>query len=326
MKDEKISVIVPIYKVEQYLCRCIDSILSQSYRNLELILVDDGSPDACPEICDEYRKRDSRVKVIHKENGGLSEARNFGIELATGKYIIFVDSDDYIDSMMIEKMLKALIESNSDLCICNINYVDENGAILGSQNKISPIKNGVYSRNDILESLVNDGYWFYVTAWNKLYKTDVFRKIRFRVGKYHEDEFIIHEIIDCCDRIVCIEERLYSYVQREGSIMNTTYSIRNLDGIEAKVERLFYYYKCGKFKEALLLLDNVIDNLTIASIQLDKKNKIRVMAIRDETKKAYLLLNKQIRIPVKKQMKCLLFLYYNRIGENLLKICKKCKK
>ena len=323
MQDKIISVIVPIYKVERYLRKCIDSILLQTYRNLEVILVEDGSPDNCSDICDEYGEKDNRVKVIHKENGGLSDARNAGIEASKGEYIIFVDSDDYIVPTMIEKMIEALLASNSDLCICNINYVDENGAVINNQNMRSPIKNGIYSRDDVLKFLVNDGYWFYVTAWNKLYKADVFRNIRFRVGKHHEDEFLIHEIIDCCNKVVCLEDRLYYYVQREGSIMNTTYSVKNLDGIEAKVERLLYYIKNKKIEESILLLDNVIDNLMIARIHLGEESTDRIKLISDEVKKVYVALYKQKGIPAKKRIKFIFFLYCEKAGMLLLTMRKK---
>lgn len=323
MQDKKISVIVPIYKVEKYLCRCIDSILAQTYENLEIILVDDGSPDNCPDMCNEYAKKDKRIIVIHKQNGGLSDARNVGIESVTGEYIIFVDSDDFVSPTMIEKMVEALTISNSDLCICNINYVEENGEAIENKNKKSPIKNGVYSRDDLFGFLVGDGYWFYVTAWNKMYRTEIFRNIRFQVGKYHEDEFLVNKVIDCCDKIVCLEERLYFYVQREGSIMNTTYSVKNLDGVEAKVERLLYYINNEKFKEAILLLDNIIDNLTIASIQLGREGENRIRSIRNEVKKAYIYLYKQRGIPMKKQIKFVLFLYCDKMIIILLTICKK---
>ena len=244
--NDLISVIVPIYKVEKYLNRCVDSILSQTYKKIEIILVDDGSPDACGEICDRYIEKDTRIKVIHKENGGLSDARNAGIEAANGEYIIFVDSDDHIVPTMIEKMIEALIASKADLCICNINYVDENGAVINNQNMRSPINNGIYSRDDMLNFLVNDGYWFYVTAWNKLYKANVFRNIRFRVGKYHEDEFLIHEIIDRCDKVVCLEDMLYNYVQREGSIMqDEKLAFRHLQVLDAFEERIWLSKSVG---------------------------------------------------------------------------------
>lgn len=124
--DKLISVIVPIYNVEKYLTKCIESIINQTYENLEIILVDDGSPDNCPIICDEYAKRDSRVKVIHKKNGGLSDARNAGLDIATGEYIMFIDSDDFVEIDMMESMMNNMIDNNVDLVVCNIKYIYDN--------------------------------------------------------------------------------------------------------------------------------------------------------------------------------------------------------
>ena len=141
--NSKISIIVPIYNVEKYLRKCIDSILNQSYDNLQIILVDDGSPDNCPKICDEYLNKDNRIQVIHKSNGGLSSARNAGIKVANGKYIAFIDSDDYIELNMIEKLVNAIEKSNADLCICGIRWVNKDGTLFTKVAK-SPIKNIVY--------------------------------------------------------------------------------------------------------------------------------------------------------------------------------------
>lgn len=126
-KQTLVSIIIPIYKVEQYLIDCIQSVCSQTYKNIEIILVDDGSPDNCGKICDDYAKMDKRISVIHKENGGLSDARNKGIDIARGDYITFVDSDDYVETTFIEDLYNAIEKTNSDISICNINVVDENG-------------------------------------------------------------------------------------------------------------------------------------------------------------------------------------------------------
>ena len=123
MENPKVSILVPIYNVEKYLSRCIESVLSQDFRDYELILVDDGSPDRCPQICDEYAKKDSRIKVIHKKNGGLSDARNIGLDIATGEYVMFIDSDDFVDIDMMESMMNNMIDNNVDLVVCNIKYV-----------------------------------------------------------------------------------------------------------------------------------------------------------------------------------------------------------
>ena len=129
MKDELITVIVPVYKVEKYLDRCVQSIVDQTYTNLEIILVDDGSPDNCPKMCDEWAKKDKRIKVIHKQNGGLSDARNAGLEKAKGKYVGFVDSDDYISPIMYEKLYKCIIDNQADMAMCGFSTVDEKGKV-----------------------------------------------------------------------------------------------------------------------------------------------------------------------------------------------------
>ncbi|MBR1540013.1 MAG: glycosyltransferase [Clostridia bacterium] len=136
MEEELISIIVPVYKVEKYLDKCINSIVSQTYKNLEVILVDDGSPDSCGKMCDEWTQKDTRIKVIHKENGGLSDARNFGLDCAKGKYIQFVDSDDYIEKDMIEFLYKNLKENNADISICSNYMVDEENVINVGTRKI----------------------------------------------------------------------------------------------------------------------------------------------------------------------------------------------
>ena len=133
---DEISVIIPIYNVEKYLEKCIDSVLAQTYRNIEIILVDDGSTDKCADICDSYLKKDSRVKVIHKVNGGLSSARNAGLDIAEGDFISFVDSDDFIEKEMLEKLYEALMEADADMAVCNFRWIDTNGARIAKQSKI----------------------------------------------------------------------------------------------------------------------------------------------------------------------------------------------
>ena len=127
MSNDKISVIIPVYKVEKYLNKCVESVINQTYKNLEILLVDDGSPDKCPEMCDAWAKKDSRIKVIHKQNGGVADARNIGIENATGKYIAFIDSDDYLNKTMYQKLFEKITTTNSDICMCGFINVYEDG-------------------------------------------------------------------------------------------------------------------------------------------------------------------------------------------------------
>lgn len=278
MKD-LISVIVPIYKVEQYLAKCIESILAQTYRDIEVILVDDGSPDNCGAICDEYSRKDDRIRVLHKENGGLSAARNAGIDVACGAYIAFIDSDDYIAPKMIETLYGLIKRDSSDMAICNFSYVDESGKRIDKLNAETPIKNEVISRKNLLEKLINDKSWYYVVAVNKLYKKEIFTSIRFPIKKLHEDEFVIHHIIDMCEKISCIATSLYYYVQRTGSIMNKPYSIKRLDIIEAYIDRVSFFLEHGSIYCAEKTSYFILGNLKNARRNLDFKSR--------ESKKRY---------------------------------------
>lgn len=239
-----ISVIVPIYKVEKYLKKCLDSIINQTYNNLEIILVDDGSPDNCPALCDEYAQKDSRIRVIHKQNGGLSSARNAGFEIATSEYISFVDSDDYLNQNMYEKMMKLMLDTDADLCVCNYEKVDENGNILSSDSE-SPLKEEIINATQALHKLTEANNCYYVTAWNKIYKRNILTNSTFPIGKIHEDEFAIHYILDKCKRIATTSKAYYYYVQRNGSIMSQRSETEILDVIEALLDRYDYYCSIG---------------------------------------------------------------------------------
>lgn len=252
-----ISVIVPVYKVEQYLHRCVDSILAQTYTNLEVILVDDGSPDDCGRICDDYAAKDSRVQVVHKVNGGLSSARNAGLAVATGRYVGFVDSDDYIHAQMYEKLHRVLVENDAQISVCSYVYVDEvTGQADGGMAAVNPLKNGVLSTRQAYEAInsYRPGYSFYVTAWNKLYERTVFDGCLFAEGRLHEDEFIVHHLMKRCRRIAVTEDVLYYYVQRSGSIMNTKASEKSLDALIAGMDRYAFYLeeKQGKLAKQQL--------------------------------------------------------------------------
>ena len=242
----KISIIVPVYKVENYLERCVNSLLAQTWHDIEIILVDDGSPDNSGAICDEFAEKDPRVKVVHKENGGLSSARNAGIVVANGEYIGFIDSDDYIKPQMYEKLLDALVNADADMAICNYEYVEETtDAVDEHMRDISPLIDQVLNREQALKKLDTDtsGYSFYVTAWNKLYKRDLFVGCMFQEGKIHEDEFIVHHLFSKCTRIATLAEPLYRYVQRKGSITNNGVNVKLLDGVDALYDRYSFFEK-----------------------------------------------------------------------------------
>ena len=225
---KKISIIVPVYRVEKYLDRCIESLVNQKYKNIEIILVDDGSPDNCPKMCDEWAKKDSRIKVIHKENGGLSDARNYGLNIATGDYIGFVDSDDFVSVEMYKTLIELLESNDADISICQYAKFSK-GSIpaFTNEEKIHIFRDS----NETLNHLFCGNIPVVNAVWNKLYKKELFDGIRFPVGLIFEDRFITHKIILKSRKSVVIMSKLYGYlVNREESIMgNWNYlKIKNL--------------------------------------------------------------------------------------------------
>lgn len=216
MKNETISIIIPIYNCEEYLARCIESVINQTYPNLEIILVNDGSTDKSSVICDKYAKKDSRVKVIHKANGGVSSARNLGLENSHGNFISFIDSDDSIDKNMYSEMKKMIEETNSDICFCNIKYI-RNG-------NIEEIKLGdkeIFNREEILKSFF-DYNGVNLATWNKLFRTNVIKNIRFREDiSIREDALFCAEAFDNSKKICHFKKMPYNYYYREGSALNS---------------------------------------------------------------------------------------------------------
>ena len=237
MSQEKalISIIIPVYKVEKYLEKCIQSVINQTYENLQIILVDDGSPDNCGKICDEYAKKDHRIEVIHKSNGGLSDARNKGLEIAKGEYIGFVDSDDYIEAGMYEVLYNLLKQYNADVSICNFYTV--------SQGKIS-IKNadnGIneYNRIEILKEILLDKN-IQSYAWNKLYKKELFDEIKYPIGKKYEDIGTTFYLLEKCNKVVVTGKSEYYYINRQDSIVNNVTESTITDYIELIMQRYDY--------------------------------------------------------------------------------------
>ncbi len=243
MKDNLplVSIIVPVYNVEKYLEKCVDSILSQTYKNIELILVDDGSTDKSSAICDEYEKRDPRVKVRHKQNGGQADARNQGIKMATGEYIGFIDSDDSVHPEMYEKLYRAISEQGADLSLCDYKYVDDNGADYYRKN---PITRGTFTGVEIMAKLQEPAPSVYITPVNRLYKREIFDGLEFPVGKINEDAGIAYLVYDRAEKVATIEDKLYYYLQRRGSTMHTR-SVRSYDGVEMIYNRIKFYEAKG---------------------------------------------------------------------------------
>lgn len=235
-----ISIIVPIYKVEDYLDRCIQSILNQSYKNIEIILVDDGSPDRCGSICDAYALTDSRVKVIHKENGGVSDARNIGLKSAKGSLIGFVDSDDFINPKMYELLLLELQSSDCDISICSYE------SFFNQIPKFDPTdvitKKVVLNRRQTLYGLFSINAINFIVLWNKLFKVYLFDDLHFPKGKTREDESIIHQLFYKARKTVFINKTLYYYFKRQGSIMHSNSFINELNYAEMQEERISFFH------------------------------------------------------------------------------------
>ena len=312
MKEKNlISIIVPIYNVEKYLDRCIESIINQTYKNLEIILVDDGSPDNCPKMCEDWAKKDKRIKVIHKENGGISEARNVGINNATGDYIAFVDSDDFIDKEMYEKLLQNLIRTNSDISICSMIYYYENDQIKELKNNDASFF--IYDDIKKYDNLFNENVFSFIVVWNKLYKKEIFKELRFPKDKINEDAFIAHQLLNLSHKIVYTKEKLYYYVQHENSIMHQEFNIKKLDELEAYKNQMLFFQK-EKFQNTQypkLSLQKYMNYIIIFYCRLRYYNKnnqyqTQIDNLQDEYKKYYKEIMKK-NISYKQKIRYIIF-------------------
>ena len=232
-----ISIIVPIYKVEQYLKECVESILMQSYTDFELILVDDGSPDNCGSICDDYAKVDDRIRVIHKVNGGLSDARNAGLKVARGDHIGFVDSDDWIEPDMYECLYNACIENGADITICGFYRDFKDKSITNVK-----FKKEVFSGDTAVRKLI-DGSQIQDHAWTKLYKADLWRGIEYPFGKSYEDIRTTYKTFLKAGRVCTVPKALYHYRQRSGSISKSGLDAKKLEWLDAVIQQKKYFSK-----------------------------------------------------------------------------------
>lgn len=249
--DYLVSVIVPVFNVEQYLSKCIDSILQQSYKNIEVIIVDDGSTDSSSEICDEYKRKDTRVKVIHKTNGGLSSTRNKGLDLCNGSYVMFIDSDDYIEKNMVKDLVMAAIKQDADIVQCGFQTIYEDGSIKRKYNYENLV---IKHKDNILDEYFNQNL-INVIVCNKLYKSKLFENIRMIEGRNQEDYMLMPELLSKVDKFVNINGIYYNYLQRYNSIMNSTFSEKKLDAIYAGEHVInFCNQKIPKYKNKAIIL------------------------------------------------------------------------
>lgn len=246
---KEISVVIPVYNVKKYLRTCIDSVLNQSFRDFEMILVDDGSTDGCSEICDEYGKKDTRIVVVHQRNGGLSDARNTGLSLAHGKYVTFVDSDDILMPNMLELLHNLIVQEEAQIACCEHVRCEEdenlNDVVVPRQDKdIS-----AFSEQKMREFLRGNN--IKVVAWSKLYCMDLFSGIRYPKGRYHEDVFTTYKLVHAAKKIVTTNEVGYIYRKNRNSITGS-FSPKRLDLIDGKLEQAKFVkenYKDAKLYE-----------------------------------------------------------------------------
>ena len=232
-----ISVIVPVYKVESYLDRCVQSIVNQTYQNLEIILVDDGSPDHCPAMCDAWAAKDNRIRVIHKENGGLSDARNAGMAVATGEFVGFVDSDDWLNPQMYHCLYEAIASTDSDIASCGARRVWADGR--PSKEVCAVNRDCVLEREAAMGALITAN-GLIQTVWNKLYRKNIIEGLLFLKGQIYEDEFWTWQAIAKARRVVTIHSSYYYYLQRSDSIMGRGFSEKYLQVVQAKILRQNY--------------------------------------------------------------------------------------
>ncbi len=266
-----ISVIVPVYKVEDYLDRCVESILSQTFTDFELILVDDGSPDNCPAICDAWAEKDIRIKVIHKENGGLSDARNVGFEASCGEWISFIDSDDYIHPAMLQALYDAVQAHNVKISVCGFKGTD--GEPLEDDPDLTA---RLWGAEDLyLKRHVNA-----TVAWGKLYHSGVV--LPYPVGRLHEDEFVTYRILFDCEKIAVLDAELYGYFCNRKSIIRSGWSVKRLDVLQAFVEQIEYFtqrgntqLRCWRIRE---FMKNILGQLNlIADMEKPDAKGIRTL-------------------------------------------------
>lgn len=231
MEKELISVIVPVYNVEAYLDECVNSILEQTYKNLEIILIDDGSTDNSGKMCDEYAARDKRIRVIHKKNGGQAEAKNRGLDICTGDFITFVDSDDYVDKEYIDYMYNLLKKYNVDISYCKWRFVFFNGKLEKEEKHLNEY---VETQKMFFENLLYCRRA--VGQWSYLYKREIFDNLRYREGIIFEDSDLSYKLINKCDRIAGSNNQLYFYRLRQGSTTNSEFDTKKMKLIEVSEE------------------------------------------------------------------------------------------
>ena len=236
-KEPLVSIIIPVYNVQVYLSRCVESVRRQTHKNIEIWLIDDGSPDACPDMCDEYAIKDSRIHVIHKENGGQGSARNKALDIIHGDYVAFLDSDDTWDEDYVEYLLNLILQHNADIAICNYRHVDENDCCLKELS--SRVQEKEYTGE---EAMITALYWneFGVAPWAKLYKRELWRNIRFKEDRIYEDLATTYLVYDSAQRVVFSDQIKMSYRIRSNSDIHQAFNSKRIKTLDTADEILEY--------------------------------------------------------------------------------------
>lgn len=260
-----LSVVVPVYNVEKYIEKCVNSIINQTYSNLEIILVDDGSTDGSGKICDLFMKKDDRIKVIHKRNAGLSSARNEGIKVANGEYIAFVDSDDYLDLHMYSNMINVMQNTKSDISICNFKRVYENdkNVLFNKSGTIKEYNDSTHLLNDLLKGKIND------YAWNKVYKKNLFNNIEYPLGKNFEDIGTTYKIFARSKKTVFIDSEYYAYLMRGNSITGSV-SKKSLYDMITLVNERYQFLKNSSLCDKSILTANRVNYIYLYYLSICK--------------------------------------------------------
>ena len=312
MSDLLISVIVPIYNVERYLEKCILSIQCQTYQNLEIILSDDGSTDHSGAICDHFAALDPRIHVIHKMNGGLSDARNAGIEAASGAYFMFIDSDDFIAPDTIEKLYDAAREHDCEIAVCNIVRIYDDGTTEPFYHPVDRLT--VWTGQQRFETLKQP------SACNKLFRAELFKEVRFPKGKFYEDTFVYHVLAYQARQIVLTGQDGYYYLSRRDSILGLPkYTDRYFDFIDAVYSRMTYLLGHGVTfygEEACLSLYAAAANGE-KCIQKTEQNAAKFQQMRSQYRTAYQQLMKSPRTGIKQKLRLILLRYFPRVHSRL---------
>ena len=307
--SDLISLVLPVYNVEKYIVRCIESVLAQTYTHIEIILVDDGSTDKSGIICDEYSKKDDRIKVIHKENGGLSSARNKGLEYITGNYVMFIDSDDVVSCNIVDSLYHLTVDNNADIGICNLIHCYE-GEIITY--KPETAKRIFTSEEAICEMLYQKS--FLVSACGKLYKRQCFDSIRFPYGMLFEDSAVMYRIFDLAEVIVYSNAKLYGYMHREESITTHEFSKKDCDILKICKDIVEYFKDRSVSLQKAAMSYQIVGALRVY-INAPDTNEFR--NIKAECKKMILKNGKKVALDnsarAKTRIGAVLFLYARQL-------------